>query len=77
MTVQILTLGELEALAGLGLTGLLTLYGTRVASHEAFHAKCMLVLGVDFYKSAGDGKTKCLGLTLVAATVKVYVDVIL
>ena len=40
-----LTLGELEALACLGLTGLLTLYRTRVAGHEAFCTECGLVLG--------------------------------
>ena len=36
---MILTLGELEALAGLGLTGLLTFNDARVAGHEAFGAE--------------------------------------
>ena len=55
---MILTLGELEALAGLGLTGLLTFNDARVAGHEAFGAEGGLVLGVDFHESAGDGETE-------------------
>ena len=72
-----LTLGELEALASLGTTGLLTFNDARVAGHEAFDAECVLVLGVDLDEGAGDGETESLGLTFVTATVKVDLDVIL
>jgi len=71
-----LTLGELEAFAGLGLTGLLTFNDTRVAGHEAFCAKGGLVLGVDFHQSAGDGETEGLGLAFVTSAVDVDSDVI-
>ena len=74
---DILTLGELEALACLGLTGFLTLYRTRVAGHEAFCTECGLVLGVNLYKSAGDSQTECLCLSFVTAAVEVDLDVIL
>lgn len=39
MVKPILTLAELEFLAGLGLTGLLALHGAGVAGHEAFLAQ--------------------------------------
>ncbi len=74
---RILTLGELEALASLGLTGLLAFYCTRVAGHETVLAEHRLVLGVDLYQCAGDSQTKGFGLTLVTAAVEVDVDVIL
>ena len=72
-----LTLGELEALACLGTTGLLALHGAGVAGHEAFGAEGLLVVGVDFDKGAGDGEAESLGLSLVAATVDVDVYVVL
>ena len=75
--VTILTLGELEALAGFGTTGLLALYDARVAGHEAFGTERALVLGVDLHEGAGDGETESLGLTFVTAAVEVDFDVIL
>ncbi len=72
-----LTLGELEALAGLGLTGFLTLDRAGVASHEAFGAESGFVFGVNLNQSAGDSETQSFGLTFVAAAVEVYVDVVL
>ena len=74
---MILTLGELEALTSLGLTGFLTLDSTGVAGHEAIGAEYSLVVGIDLDESAGDGETESLGLTFVTATVKVDLDVIL
>ena len=73
---MILTLGELEALAGLGLTGLLTFNDARVAGHEAFGAECGLVLGINLDEGAGDCETESLGLTFVATAVEIDVDVI-
>ena len=72
-----LTLAELESLAGLGLTGFLALYSTRVAGHETLLAQCALVLGVDLHQGAGDSQTKGLGLSLVTAPDEVNLDVIL
>ena len=74
---KILTLAELEVTTCLRLTRFLTLYLTGVTSHEAFCLQCDLVLRIDLYEGAGDGKTQCLCLTLEAATVKVGFDVIL
>ena len=71
-----LTLRELEALAGFGLTRLLALHDAGVAGHEAFGAECGLVFRIDLDKSAGDGQTQSLGLSFVAAAVDVGVDVI-
>ena len=72
-----LTFRELEALAGLGLTGFLALDSARVAGHEAVLAQYALVLGVDLHQCAGDSQTQGLGLAGVAAAVEVDVDVIL
>lgn len=72
----ILTFGELEALAGFGLTGFLAFYGAGVAGHEAFGTKSALVFGIDFHEGAGDSQTECLGLSFVTAAVEIYVDII-
>ena len=72
-----LTLRELEAFASLGLTGFLTLYGARVAGHEALCTESGLILGIDFHESAGDGETESLGLAFVTAAVDVSVDIVL
>ncbi len=71
-----LTLAELESLAGLGLTGFLALYGTRVAGHETLLAQGTLVLGVNLHQGAGDSQAQGLGLSLVTATNEVNLDVI-
>ena len=72
-----LTLAELETLASLGLTWLLALDRTRVASHEAFAAQSTLVLGVDLDQRASNAQTQSLGLALVTTTNQVDCDVIL
>ena len=72
-----LTLAELESLASLGLTGFLALHGTRVAGHETFLAQRALVLGVDLHQGAGDSETQGLGLTFIATSNEVHLDVIL
>lgn len=72
-----LTLGELEALASLGTARLFALYHARVAGHEAFGTQCRLVLGIDFDEGAGDGEAESFGLSFVAATIEVDLDVIL
>ena len=72
----ILTLGELEALASFGLTGLFAFYNARVAGHEAFCAKCGLVLGVDFHESAGDSKAKSFCLAFVATAIEIDLNVV-
>ena len=67
----ILTLGELEALACFGTARLLAFYDARVACHEAFHAECMLVLGVDFHEGAGDCEAEGLSLSYFSVTSRV------
>ena len=71
-----LTLGELEALACFWTTWLFAFYNAWVAGHEAFCAECFLILWVDLDESAGDSETECLCLSFVAASVKVYADVV-
>ena len=74
--VDTLTFGELEAFAGFGLTGFLTLYGTRVASHEAFSTKSGLVFSINLYESTRNGETECLSLPLITATVDMSIDIV-
>ena len=74
---NVLTLAELEATTCLGTTGLLTLYLTAVASHEAFGTECLLVLGIDLNQCAGDSQTQSLALAGVTATLQVNLDIIL
>lgn len=69
-------LGELEAFAGLGLTGLLAFHGTGVAGHEACFAQNGFVLGVDFHQCAGNTQTQSFGLAFVAATVEINVNIV-
>ena len=57
---QVLTLAELESTTSLGTTGLLTLYLTAIAGHEAFSTKCLLVISVDLHQGTGNSQTKCL-----------------
>lgn len=71
-----LALGELEALACFGLARFLALHHAGVAGHEAFAAESLLVFGVDFHQSAGDGETKSLGLAFEAASVEIHADVV-
>ena len=75
--MQRLTLAELEATTCLWTSGLLSLDLAAVACHEAFSTKCLLVLCVDLYKSAGNSEAKSLRLSGVAATVKVNINIIL
>ncbi len=74
--VDTLTFGELEAFAGFGLTWFLTLYGTRVASHEAFSTKSGLVFSINLYESTRNGETECLSLPLITATVDMSIDIV-
>ena len=71
-----LTLRELEVLASLGLTGLLTFYLTSIASHEAFCFKRSLIFRIDFYERTSDSEAECLSLALEAATVEVNFDIV-
>ena len=71
-----LTFRELEAFACLGLTWFLTLYGARVAGHEALGAESRLVLRIDLHKRTCDSEAERLGLTFVAAPIYMGVDVI-
>ena len=73
---NILTFRELEAFACFGTSRFLTLYGARVACHEAFRTESGFVFGIDLHQSAGDGETKSLGLSFVTAAVEVGVDVV-
>ena len=72
-----LTLAELEAAACLRLTGLFTFNGTRVAGHEAFLTKSLLVLGIDLHECAGNGETQGLALSGVTTSEEIHLDVIL
>ena len=74
---SILTLTELEATTSLGLTGLLTLNGTGVASHEAFSTKSLLVISIDFHECTGNSEAKCLALTSETTTTEGYLNVVL
>jgi len=69
-------LGELEALAGSGATGLFALLHAGIACQETFllewQAKCF----VDFKKGAAERKAKGAGLTVDAATGGFYKDII-
>ena len=66
-----LTLTELEATACLGLTRLLALYLTAVASQESGVLQLLLVLLVDLHQGAGNGEAQGLALTSETATVEV------
>ena len=72
-----LTLAELEALPCLRLARFLSLYGTRVASHEAFCTESRFVFRIDLHQRAAYRETQCFCLTLVATAVEVSHDVIL
>ena len=72
---NLLTLAELEALTGLGLTGFLTLDHTRVTHQETFLLESGAILDVVLAKSAGDSHTKSLSLTGDSTTVEVGLDV--
>ena len=72
-----LTLAELETTTSLWLTWLLTLNGTRVASHESVILQSLLVLSVHLNECACDSEAESLALACEAATVKVCLDVIL
>ncbi len=73
---NVLTLGELEALACFGLAGLLrsTARGSRVM--KPCFAEYGLVVGVDFNESAGDAEAESFGLAFVATAVEVDVDIV-
>ena len=73
---QTLTLAELEALACLGASRLLALYDAGVACKEAMVFQVLLVLSVDFDKSACYRETQSLALACEAAAVKIGLDVI-
>ena len=75
--MQQLALAELEATTSLWTSGLLSLDLAAVACHEAFCTKCLLVLCVNLYKSAGNSQTQSLRLASVTATVEVNIDVVL
>ena len=72
---NLLTLAELEALTGLGLTGFLTLDHTRVTHEEAFLLEGGAILDVVLAEGAGDSHTEGLGLAGDAATVEVGFDI--
>ena len=74
---KVLTLAELEALASLGASWLLTLNDTRVASKEAFCTQSRLVFFVDLDKSTSDSEASGFALTLESSTLEVDLDVIL
>ena len=71
-----LTLTELEATTSLRLTWLLTLNLTGIASQESMVLQVLLVLSIDLYECAGNGKAQSLALTSEAATVEGCLDVI-
>jgi len=64
----VLTLGELEALAGAGATWLLTLAHTGITGQKAFDLESDAMLGIKFVESAGNGKAECAGLALKSTT---------
>lgn len=72
-----LTLGELEALACTGLSGLLALLHPRITAHEALLLEATSQLAVDLDKSTGDGETDGTGLADEAATGGVDAQIIL
>ena len=72
-----LTLAELETTTSLWLTWLLTLNGTRVASHESVILQSLLVLSVHLNECACDSEAESLALACEATTVEVSLDVIL
>ena len=72
---NLLTLAELEAFAGFGLTGFLTLDHTRVTHQEAFLLQGRTILDVVLAESAGDSHTECLSLTGDSTAVEVGLDV--
>lgn len=70
-----LTLGELEALAGAGLTGLLTLASARVTLHVTLFLKIRAKLAVEFLKGTGNTEAGGSGLTIEAAAVSFDGDI--
>ena len=70
-------LGELEALAGTGLTGLFAFLHARVAGEETERLDDLAVFGVDLGEAAGDRVTDRNGLGVDAATFDDHVDVVL
>ena len=70
-------LGELEALAGTGLTGLFAFLHARVAGEETERLDDLAVLGVDLSKAAGDRVTNRNGLCVDAAAFDDHIDVVL
>ena len=75
-TDQTLTLAELEALASLRTSRLLTLNDTCVASKESVILKILLILSVNLYEGACYGKTQSLALACEAAAVEIGLDVV-
>jgi len=71
-----LTLRELELTTSSGLTGLLTLYDTVVASHEAGCTQRSLVVRIDLDESTSDTETRGLALTGGATAIDVDIDVV-
>jgi len=63
-----LTLGELEALAGAGLAGLLALSGTRVTAEKAFGFQGGTEFGVVKNQGAGNRKLDGVGLAVHATS---------
>ena len=68
---KILTLAELEALAGLGTTRLLSFNHTRIAGQKPLSLESGTVRGVDFAQGTGDAQTKSLGLTPYTTAVQI------
>ena len=73
---QTLTLAELEALACLRTSRLLTLYNACVASQESVVFQVLLVFCVHLDEGACDSETQSLALACEAAAVEVCLDVI-
>ena len=72
---QKLALGELEPLAGAGLTGLFTFFHTRIAGEHAFDLEGRAMSRVELEQCTGDSEANCASLTVRAATIGVGVNV--
>ena len=69
-------LGELEALAGTGATGLFALLHARIAGQKAFLLERQAERCIDFEKGAAKGEAESTGLTIDAATGGFHQDII-
>ncbi len=73
--IILLTFAELEAFAGFGLTGFLTLDHTRVTHQQALGFQCRTILGVVLAECACNSHSQSFGLSGDTTTIKVGFDI--